>query len=93
MPKTVNTGFVCFKKASSVRTPNFFSSQAQSFTNKYTKKKNIAKNGDAHISLDSCTFCASAVPCFDAPGDGLKGTYDRLVFSYGSRTHTIILGL
>lgn len=53
----------------------------------------LQKKGDAHISLDSYTFSASAVPCFDAPGDGLKSTYDGLVFSYGSRTHTIILGL
>lgn len=43
MSKTVNTGFVCSKKASSVRTPNFFSSQAQSFTNKYEKKRILQK--------------------------------------------------
>lgn len=40
MSKTVNTGFVCFKEASTVRTLNFSSSQAQPFTNKqeYYKK-------------------------------------------------------
>lgn len=45
MPKTVNTGFVCFKKASTVRTLTFFSSQAQSFTNKqeYYKKMEYYK--------------------------------------------------
>lgn len=50
MPKTVNTGFVCFKKASSVRTPNFFSSQAQSFTNKHKKKKGILQKMEMHTS-------------------------------------------
>lgn len=33
-PQTVNTGFVCFQKASAVRTLHFFPSQARSFTDK-----------------------------------------------------------
>lgn len=43
MSKTVSTGFVCSRKASSVRTPNFSSSQAQPSTNKYEKKEYYKK--------------------------------------------------
>lgn len=74
MPKTVNTGFVCFKKASTVRTLNLFSSQAQSFTNKqeYYKKKSVLQKNedrDAHVSLDSYTFSVSAIHYFGTSDD------------------------
>lgn len=90
MPKTVNTGFVCSRKASSVRTPNFFSSQAQSFTNKY-KKMGIFQKMEIHTSPTLCL--PVLLPVLMPLGDGLKSTYDGLVFSSGSCTHTIILGL
>lgn len=72
MPKTVNTGFVCFKKASTVRTLNTSSSQAQSFTNKqgyYQKKWNTTKSEDGDVHLYSYTFSVSAIHYFDTSDD------------------------